>query len=454
MAIVNHDLQPGPSARASLGEAAPPSPAEGNPALVEELPWLPPVPLVLGHLAHAASWGLLVAFWAAGKRFDSLAGFAWPHMAGLAWLSVISLSVLFHVVPGFLDVRIPAERFARVGVALAWLGGVGLAVAFWLERTPWLPWAGAVAIAGILASGVPLGLAILSHQPESQGTSKPAPLVPAFLAVMGSLLLAALLGGYLATALAGLVPGTWFVGILPSHAHLAAGGWLSLLVFGVSTRTMRRILGAPAGKLHGAASGVFFAGVLLLGLAWLAPGSSSAWISWIGGVLAALGALLYAAETAGRIARARGRHRGPRLFIGASAFYLGITAILGLGTLGGLPWGRGYAFLAIAGWIGQMLNGHLLHIATRFLLTMARGPDDETEPVDVLSPRLTTAAWLLFQAAVLAGTAAGLALRADLAALSGALGLAGWVVFSSNYVVAWRRAVERIPPDAPGAKAT
>ncbi len=424
--------------RIELPMAGPGAPRIAEPAA--ELPWLPPAALVAGHVAHGASWVLLIALWANGKALNSVAAFAWPHMAGMAWLTVLSLAVLFHVIPGFLDVRIPAERFARFNVMVTWVGGVMLAGSFWAERTAWLPWAGAVAIAGILGAALPIAVGILAHRPASQERDKPAPLVPAFGFVLVFLAVAAAFGGYLALVLAGRAPGNWFALVLPAHAHLAVGGWLSLLVFGVSTRTLRRILGAPAGSRHGLASAVFTAGIVILGVAWLLPGP---WATWTGGGLAAIGAFVFAFETLKRVALARGSHQPPRAFAGASAAYLALAALLGLGTMAGMPLGHAYVFVAIAGWVGQMLSGHMLHMGTRFLLTVVRGPDDETEPEEVLSQSLSWTAFGLLQAAVLTGTAAGMTLRSDVAAVAGLLGLAGWTVYTANYFLAWRRARTR-----------
>jgi hypothetical protein len=127
--------------------------------------------------------------------------------------------------------------------------------------------------------------------------------------------------------------------------------------------------------------------------------------------------------------------------------YLAIAAILGFGTAIGQPWGVAYTFVALAGWLGQSVNGHLMHIGTRFLATLARGDEDETPPWQLLSPALSWAAFGLFQAAVLCGAVAALSGIMPWAGASGAIGLAGWTVFSANALQAWRRA--RQPPDPP-----
>ncbi|MBM3269735.1 MAG: hypothetical protein FJZ01_19050, partial [Candidatus Sericytochromatia bacterium] len=152
--------------------------------------------------------------------------------------------------------------------------------------------------------------------------------------------------------------------------------------------------------------------------------------------------------TGRRLAAARGPHLPPRAYVAAGALYLVATVALGAGTVLGQPWGAAYAFVAIAGWLGQTVNCHLLHIGTRFLATLVRGDDDETPPHDLLEPALSWAAFACYQAAVLAGAGAALLDAPTWAGAAGALGLAGWATFSAGALVAWRRALR---PEAPAS---
>ncbi|MBM3270256.1 MAG: hypothetical protein FJZ01_21690, partial [Candidatus Sericytochromatia bacterium] len=257
------------------------------------MPWLPPWVILAAHVAHGLSWSVLLGLFATGQGAASFAAFAWPHLAGLAWLTTLSLGVLCHVIPGFLDVRIPAERFARAMMLVTWLGGLLLAAGFWWGRADLLPWAGTVAMAGLVGAGVPLAIGIAS--PPAEPDPDPAPLVPAFLFVLCALLVAAGLGTYLAAALAGKAFLSFpLAAVAAGHAHLAVGGWLTLLVMGVSTRTLRRILGAPPAARHGLVSALLSVGALLLGFAWLAPWPLAA---QAGAAFAGAGALLYAFDT-------------------------------------------------------------------------------------------------------------------------------------------------------------
>ncbi len=414
------------------GAPAPPPP--------RPLPWLPPWIVLAAHLAHASSWALLLGLWATGRGPASFAAFAWPHLVGLGWLSVLSLGVMCHVIPGFLDVTIPVERFARAMMGVAWIGALVLAAGFWFEQPGLLPVAGTIALVGLLGASGPMAAAIWSHRRSAEPAT---PLVPAFLSVLVSLVVAAGLGSYLAAFLAGhLQLGFPLPALASAHGHWAVGGWLTLLVFGVSTRTLRRIVGAPPARWHGAASALLSIGILLLGVAWLVP---APWVPVAGSALALAGALAYAAETGLRLAQGRGPHQAPRAYVAAGVLYLAIAAVLGFGTALGQPWGAGYVFLALAGWLGQSVNGHLMHIGTRFLATLARGDDDATPPWHLLSPALSWAGFGCFQAAVVCGAGAALSGLSSWAGASGALGLAGWTIFSANAALAWRRARVRVP---------
>ncbi len=138
----------------------------------------------------------------------------------------------------------------------------------------------------------------------------------------------------------------------------------------------------------------------------------------------------------------RGPHLPPRAYVAAGSLYLAVVAVLGLGTAFGQRWGAAYVFVAIAGWLGQTVNCHLMHIGTRFLATLARGDDDETPPWQLRTPALSWAALGLYQAAVLTGAAWALGAAAPRAALAGSAGLAGWLVFSLNDWSAFHKALE------------
>ena len=103
-------------------------------------------------------------------------------------------------------------------------------------------------------------------------------------------------------------------------------------------------------------------------------------------------------------------------------------------------WQPAYVYLALVGWLGQMVNAHLHHIGIRVLATLARGEDDETRPQALLTAPLSWATFGVYQAAVVLGAVGLLAHQAPAVALAGACGLLGWGLMGANLARAWRRA--------------
>jgi hypothetical protein len=96
----------------------------------------------------------------------------------------------------------------------------------------------------------------------------------------------------------------------------------------------------------------------------------------------------------------------------------------------------------LAGWAGQMVNGHILHIGIRLIATIYRGEDDETEPRELLDARRPWLAFAAMQTAVALVTA-GLVARFDpLTAAGAAIGLTGWIALIGAVANARRTALQ------------
>lgn len=408
--------------------------------------WIPPYALLAGQLFHGMSWLVLaLSAWpdAMGLTWP---GLAWVHLVALGWLSMSALAVLLHVVPGFMDVEWVGEGVVRWSLLPFGLGVAGLVAGFLMERAAWLAWSATLIVAALVTYAVPALLTVFRIRPE---VGQRAPFRVAFSYVLLMFLAAGLLGLTMAGGLAGWqVPG-WWPRLLPIHALMAGGGWLTLLIWGVSTRTAFRVTETPRRKLpfHGRASAMLSLGLIPL-VVGLWPGVP-VWLFGLGLLPVSLAVLLYVVDLLPVLWRASTPHRPPVAFLRMTLVYL--LGVLGLGwglALGQSSWQLAFGFLALVGWMGQSVNGYALHIGIRLLSTVRRGEADETEPIDLLSRPLSWLSFGAFQLAVLLGTVALLMGSGGLLNLAGWSGLAAWLLWIANVRKAWRRAAI-LPTESP-----
>jgi len=400
---------------------------------VRGAPWIPPTGLLAGQLAHGLSWVLLAFLALRGVAAGSIQSLSWVHLIGLAWLSTIALSVLLFVLPQFTDVRWRAESLARAGVAVFAAGAFALATAFWLANWPFVRGAAVVVAAGLLGYVV---AACLTLAAALRGAPAERAIARALLAVFAFFAVAAALG----VAMTWASSASHLLRSGPAiHAHFAGLGWLTLLVMGVSVRTVGAIAGARSARrwphIASGASCALAVLVLASGLWW---GLDA--LEWLGSAAAGAGVLIYALDMLDVLRRARVTHRPPQAFLMAGLLWLLVAATLGIGVVAGEPWGPAYVYVALVGWLGQMVNGHLHHIGVRLMATMARGDDDETPPGALLNGALTWLTFWCFQLAVLVGTT-GLLAGAPAFLLAAAIaGATGWLAMALNLAAAWRAA--------------
>ncbi|MDQ2817513.1 MAG: hypothetical protein M3T49_04790 [Candidatus Eremiobacteraeota bacterium] len=371
---------------------------------------------------------------------QSMRSLAWVHLVALGWLTMVALSVLLFVIPQFTEARWRGEALARAGLGAYAVGTFALVCGFWSFNFAVLALGAgtiAVGLAAYLAAAAMTLLAV-TRQPGSE-----VAIARALLAVLALLGVAALIGVAMAGSL-GRFGGASALGALPTvHATIAGIGWLTLLIMGVSARTLGPIAGAKsADRRRHIISGVLLSAAVVV----LAAGM---WAHFLvatraGETLACAGAALYAADLLTVVMRAPEPHRPPQAFLAAAALWLIIAALLGVGASAGKPWSSAFIFVGLVGWMGQMVNGHFHHIGVRLMATVARGDDDETSPGALLSSPASWLCWGLFQGAVALG-AVGLLLDAPLAVrVAASLGACGWLTMVANACIAWRRATE--PP--------
>jgi|GEM_PF-664185 len=396
--------------------------------------WIPPGGLLAGQLSFGAAWLLLVAL--GTGRGGLLAPLAWVHLVALGAITTIALSILIHVVPAFTDATWRGERVARAAIAPFWIGAVALAAAFWLDRTSVLPWAAGLVVAALIAYLVP-ALVTLRAAFAAGGTE--AAIARALGGTLAALAVTAALGLVMSFALGGLVSPAVLNASPPVHAAFGILGWLTLLVMGVSARTLRPIAGMRTRYplLH-----VFGGAAIAIGTLLLAAGLALAIAGVVasGFVLVAAGAASYVFDAGDVLGRATVPHRPPQAFIGAALLWLCAGIVLWGAALRGAASGAAAVYVLLIGWIGQMVNAHLHHIGIRLVATMARGEDDETRPQELLALPLTWTTFALFQLAVALGAYGLLARRPVLVAAAGGCGFVAWAMMCVNVAIARRRA--------------
>ncbi|MEO6912463.1 MAG: hypothetical protein ABI182_00405 [Candidatus Baltobacteraceae bacterium] len=401
--------------------------------------WIPPGALLFAQLSHGVSWVLLVAI-GLGGGYVAVSGLAlaWIHVVALGWATMAALGILLHVVPAFTDVIWRRESFARLSLVFFAVGVVWFTLSLSLER-PSFPAAillGAAVAVYLTTAFVSLSAAVAGEQRE-RTTARALAVTLAFLGI------AVLLGVWLAAAFSGLainVP----AGLPAAHGHVAIFGWLSLLVLGVSSRTVKPITGNASrfSAIHILVGPLmlFAVPVLAIGLA-----ANIAVFRALGAALLAFALLLYAFDMFDILRRAQVQHRPPQAFMAASVTWLVVSLALGGGIIASNQWQAAYVFVLLVGWIGQMLNAHFYHIGIRLLSTIYRGESDETPPGELLDSRLSWLSFGLFQLAILSGVVGLLTGTMPLVSIAGILGFLSWTTMLANIATARNQARNHIP---------
>lgn len=409
-------------------------------AIFERRHWIPPAALMYAQLAHGFSW--LLILWAAwsGNLTGGLYGFAWIHAIALGWVTMAALGILQHALPAFLDVEPRAQTPARWSMVFYGIG-VALLLYGFLGHPRALAGAGALILLSLL---VYVGCAFVTladamRPSAGSGQAVQRAVARAFSGTFVFLIATAIIGFGLAWMLSGRAAPAWVATLPPAHGNLGALGWLSLLIFGVSMRTLRPITGGGTQFrwMH-----IVVGSFALLGVPLLAAGLSSGnTVLWtIGGALFALAALGYAFDTFDILRRAKNPHRPPQAFLGVSVLWFLCAMVLGGYVLAGKPWGEAYFFVLLIGWVGQMVNAHIYHIGIRLVATIYRGEDDETRPQELLENRLSWYSFLAFQLAIAAILVALLQGNNALAARGAIFGMTGWIAMIANILAARARA--------------
>ena len=401
--------------------------------------WIPPAALIFAQCSHGFAWVLVLWIAWSAHVGDALYGFAWVHAVALGWVTMAALAILIHALPNFIDVPWRFETVARWSIALYGFG-VALLLFGFLGRISVLPVGAGLLLFALLVYLATAFVTIASAMRDRAAEHAVQRAVArAFAGTFSFLVVAAAIGFALALALASRAFAGMSSALSAVHANLAALGWLSLLIFGVSQRTIRPITGATT-RMR--VAHILVGSLAVVGVPLLAIGlAAQTWtITWIGAGLFGLSSLIYSVDVLDVIRRARNPHRPPQAFIVAGMFWLMVSLALGAGVLIGKPWQRAYIFVFLMGWVGQYVNAHLYHIGIRLLATIYRGEEDETEPQELLETRLSWFSWYAFQVAIGVMVYALLTGEGSLLARGAIFGITGWIAMMANVLAARARA--------------
>jgi hypothetical protein len=396
--------------------------------------WIPPGALFFAQLCHGLSW-LLLAFIAItlGANAPTGPAIAWIHLVALGWFTMAALGVLIHVIPAFTDAEWLHRRLVRTVLVPLAIGVVTFA-AGWFTTTL-VTFIGALILTLSVITYYAVAVSTLRRAKDAGATE--AAIGRALTINLSFLLAAALLGLAMAVALNDAHLSALLVRTPAIHANVALYGWLTMLVYGVSARTMRPICGARSRfpRIHILTGTSVLAGPLLVAAG---VGSATPWLTWAGAIVIGSGTIGYAFDMADIVRRATTPHRPPQAFVVASIVWLVAASALGLAMLLGAPCAPAFVFVLLVGWIGQMINAHMLHIGVRLIATVVRGEDDETRPGVLLDARLSWIAFAGMQLAVALGAAGLLADAPAVTATGACIGFVAWCSMIVNAATAVR----------------
>jgi hypothetical protein len=326
-----------------------------------------PVPLRL----LAAFFGLGLAGWLAATcalvaAAPALArgdpGAAAPvlavHLLALGFLPLAVSGASFHLLPVMLRNPIRHERLLRAAPPLLAFGAWLLAPGIAFDR-PAATWPGAALVSAgfAIVAGELGGIVLRAPRGRTLIASRVGVSLSLFHA-LAALTLGALVFGHGDRPLGGVSHDRWLL----VHLHLAALGWLALLILAVGRMLAPMLALAPAAPSrrlpHDEAALTAGLWLLLAGLAASNRPLAFAGGAVVVGTLARFGALVL------RVLRSRrAEPEGPLLHLVAGSAFLAQAAVLGFVLLAGAgPAGRGvsaYVVLLLVGWAAGVTLGHV-----------------------------------------------------------------------------------------------
>jgi len=383
------------------------------------------------HLFQGAGWILMLRMVLGGGRWGSPLSFAALHAFGLGFVSLAILSVLVHILPAACNIPLGEKLADRGPLAGAILGAILVVTGFGLSNFRY-SLAGALFIFGaILFYSVKILLELVRGRKKRDEGS-------AFLGfmILGSTLF--LLFG-ISTAIVMVhafvfPPAPAYFPILPPvHAILMIGGWLSLMVTAVFSRTSGPLLGHSVSPGNMRVSWGIMALGLCIGVFGLLFRIRGLWIPGFGTAVFAL--LLYNGWLLVFIIKRHPFNPAPRRYLISSHFY---SLLGGIMLIIFVFWPNvlsemGIFLVLVLGWLGQFLLAHIYHLGPRLLSILRQGPGDLTPPFALLDKSRTRITFLLYQTGI-GVSSCGIMFRGHLPewiVITGPVaGLAAWISLS------------------------
>lgn len=336
---------------------------------------------------------------------------ALTHLITLGWITMTIMGASYQLIPVALGVGLYSERLARIQFWFMLVGTLGMVGHFWIGR-----WGGLIASAFLVLIASSLYLAnlgmTLQGLPRWNVTAKSIAAALLFFAatvVLGNLMALDKVLNFLRGE---------FLGILHGHFHLAALGWVTMMISGVAYHLIPMF---TLSELRDERRAHLQFWLLFVGTVGLVGSllQSRRFLPLFAVMVVA--AILLFADQMRRILKARRRRvldGGIRHFVTALVYLVALTPLGLLFSLGFLPEGAFgsrlafmYGFLALIGWVSLTIVGMLYKIIPFLVWYHAYSGKVGREPVPTLQelcpPELQRLGYFLLNSGIL-GMAAGL----------------------------------------------
>jgi hypothetical protein len=161
------------------------------------------------------------------------------HLVTIGWIAMSILGMVYLVVPMTFGVAFPARKGDYAAYALTVIGLIGMVAHFWLAEFRGMSWSAATAAAGI--AHVVVRVAATVRAANVPGGVK-LHVYFASLNMLGAMTMGVLLGF---DKVHQFLPGYVLSNVF-AHAHLAAVGWVCMMVVGLSYRLLPMVIPAAS----------------------------------------------------------------------------------------------------------------------------------------------------------------------------------------------------------------
>lgn len=336
---------------------------------------------------------------------------ALTHLITLGWITMTIMGASYQLVPVAFGVGLYSERFARIQFWFMLVGTIGMVGHFWIGQ-----WGGLISSAFLvlIASSLYLANLGMTLRGLTRWDVTAKSMGAAFLFFVATVVLGNLMA---LDKVLDFLRGE-FLGILHGHFHLAALGWVTMMISGVAYRLIPMF---TLSELRDERRAHLQFWLLFFGTGGLVGSllQSSRFLPLFAMMVAA--AILVFVSQMRRILKARRRtvlDWGIRHFTTALVYLVALLPIGLLFSLGLVPDGAFgsrlafmYGFLALIGWVSLTVVGMLYKIIPFLVWYHAYSSKVGREPVptlqDLCPPELQRLGYVLLNSGIL-GTAAGL----------------------------------------------